>query len=214
MSNCSRRMRGDKREEDHYPTITYPSNNCFLPYHHLPNQYNTRSHTSITLLHMPSIPFLNSNATFPSSSTLQSHPAISGPHNSAHIFQFPLAISLKNVVTTLQEMSHILPYSAITSLSPLTILHLFLSTNNPAEPVLSLTLLTLYRPQYLSTPVSSFCQPIPLQCAFHCFFFPVLLICCLNLVLQLTNQPCLVIRFNRSPQKLILFPPTYSSVLS
>ena len=59
-------------EEDQYPTTTYPYNNCLYFCHHLPNQYIMHSPTSSgTLLHMPSTPFPNFNATFPSLSTLQ-----------------------------------------------------------------------------------------------------------------------------------------------
>ena len=52
MSSCSRRERGDKREEDQSPTTTNPYNNCFLLCHHLLNQY------ILTRPHPPSLRYI------------------------------------------------------------------------------------------------------------------------------------------------------------
>ena len=68
------------------------------------------------------------------------------------------------------------------------------------------TLLTC-RPHISLHPYIIFCQPIPFQCAFHIYFFLVLLISCLNHP-QSTHQLNLVIQFKLSPQNLILFPPS------
>ena len=152
MSNCSRRVKGDKREEDQYPTTTYPYNNCFLLCHHLPNQYNTH-----TLLHPPS------SVTYAlqlfSPTAMPPFP----PHPLCKIHPTTSCRSLSSSPQPTRKWATSSPtlLSHITHLSSLTILHLFLSSNNPAESVRSLNSnFTLSWPctdlTYLSTPASSF----------------------------------------------------------
>ena len=84
-------------------------------------------------------PFPNSNATLPSLHTLQySSSHFPGPTilltSSASTHQ---SLSNSPHVTNKYSTSSPVPLSHITNLSSIIILHLFLSPNNPAEPVLS-----------------------------------------------------------------------------
>ena len=141
----------NRREEDHNPTAAYnhsisasfsattyttyilhtftpPPSLCYIHLHPFPQQ-----HCCLSLfVHFPK--FIQS---------------LYGPHICAQIIQQHLPISLK-FHTTHQGISHTSPtlLSHITHLSLLNILHIFLSPNNPALPVLSLNnklnFLTLY----------------------------------------------------------------------
>ena len=130
MSNCSRRERGDKREEDQYPTANYHATITSISANIYPNQYNKHWPTSsFTLLHIPSTPFPNSNATSPSSSTLQ---------NSSNYSLVPTILHTSSNSTNLYKPHpFLLSYHKFT---PLITNHstLFLSSNNPAETDLSL----------------------------------------------------------------------------
>ena len=91
----------DKREEDKYPTTTYPYNNCFLLCHHLPNKYNS------SFPHLPSLCCISHSTIFPTVmplSLLVHSPKFIQP------LKFPI---------TLQEMRPILPYSTIIHYTPL-----------------------------------------------------------------------------------------------
>ena len=108
---------------------------------------------------MASTPFPNSNDNFTSSSILQ---------NSSNHFLITTILHITRAPADLSQIPHNPPrkephppLSHITHHLSLTILHLFLSSNNPAEPVLSLNRnLTLSWPctdlTYLSTPEPSF----------------------------------------------------------
>ena len=121
VSNCSRRERGDKREEDQYPTTTYPYNNCFLLCQHLPNQYNTHSLTS----NPPSLCYICPPPLSPTAMPpLPPHPltkihptTICPPQFCTHYLTAPA--NLSQIPTTHQEMSHILLYSAVAQYTPL-----------------------------------------------------------------------------------------------
>ena len=88
-------------------------------------------------------------------------------------------------------MNHILFYAAITHYTPPITNHFisFLilqqpSSTSPQAEQQPHTLLTLYQPHISLHSCIIFCQPIPFQCAFLIYFIPVLLISCLNLILQ------------------------------
>ena len=121
---------------DQTPSISSPYNKSFLLCHHLPIQYIIHSPTSsITMSFTPSIPFPNSNITLPSLNTLP----CSSSHSSApsilssHMYP-PIPF------THHQKMLHIFSFTNphITHRSSVIISHIFSSSNNPVELVLSL----------------------------------------------------------------------------
>ena len=184
VSNCSRRERG-KREEDKYPTTTSTINNCFLLCHLLPNQYNS------SFPHPPSLCYICHSPIFPTVMPLSLL---------VHSLKFIQALKFP---TTLQEMSHILSYSAITHYTPLITNHstslLILQWQSWTSPKSdSHTPLTLFRPDISLLPRKVFWQPITFQWSFHIYiFFPVLQISFPSLFF--TSKTTLIVQFKPFP---------------
>ena len=148
------------------------------------------------------------------------------PYSSSH---FPAPITLRTISAIPTYLSQIpvinkcstsspSPLPHITHLSSIIILHLFLTSNNPAEPVFSLkSSLTTSWPctdlKYLSIPAPFFANLL-LQCIAAYFLLPVLLISPLNLFLPAMHWAVHSTQLIHPPQNLILFSPAESSILS